>query len=76
MDTASFSRAVLFKFIRKQVLESAQDRKKTPVLIIDKASFLHHLKIVGVKRNLFFGLAVTAIQEDSGGLFRRANHLA
>ncbi|CAO0823586.1 hypothetical protein DFAR_3800008 [Desulfarculales bacterium] len=40
MDTASFSRAVLTKLIRKQVLEIAQDCKKTPVLIIDEASLL------------------------------------
>ncbi|CAO0819961.1 hypothetical protein DFAR_1260014 [Desulfarculales bacterium] len=40
MDTASFSRAVLTKFIRKQVLEIAQDRKKQPVLIIDEVPIL------------------------------------
>ncbi|CAO0823302.1 hypothetical protein DFAR_3630013 [Desulfarculales bacterium] len=34
VDTASFSRAVLTKLIRKQVLEGVQDRKKNPVLII------------------------------------------
>ncbi|CAO0822522.1 hypothetical protein DFAR_3150002 [Desulfarculales bacterium] len=38
VDTASFSRAVLTKLIRKQVLKIAQDRKNKPVLIIDKAS--------------------------------------
>ncbi|CAO0824861.1 AAA family ATPase [Desulfarculales bacterium] len=38
--------------------------------------FLHHLKIAGVKQNLFSDPAVTAIQQNSGGLFRRANHLA
>ncbi|CAO0822053.1 hypothetical protein DFAR_2800014 [Desulfarculales bacterium] len=41
MDTASFSKAVLTKLIRKQVLEIAQDRKKKkPALIIDEASLL------------------------------------
>ncbi|CAO0823384.1 AAA family ATPase [Desulfarculales bacterium] len=127
--TVSFSRAVLIKFIRKQVLEIAQDRKKQPVLITNEASILrlqvlaelrpitqfqidfkpirpsilagrnnladlliyrtalplasrvvaksllagislqdmqayllHHLKIAGVKRNLFSDSAVTAIQ--------------
>ncbi|CAO0821053.1 hypothetical protein DFAR_2090031 [Desulfarculales bacterium] len=69
MDTASFSRAVLIKLIRKQVLEIAQNRKKQPAL-------LHHLKIAGVKQNLFSDPAVTAIQQGSGGLFRKANHLA
>ncbi|CAO0820954.1 hypothetical protein DFAR_2030009 [Desulfarculales bacterium] len=37
---------------------------------------LHHLKIAGVKQNLFSDPAVIAIQQGSGGLFRRANHLA
>ncbi|CAO0820256.1 hypothetical protein DFAR_1470001 [Desulfarculales bacterium] len=140
MDTASFSRAVLTKLIRKQVLEVAQDRKKQPGLIIDAASLLrlqvlaelhtitqfqgdskptlliilagqndlliyrtslpltfrvvarshlagvslqdmqdyllHYLKIADVKQNLFFDPAVTAIQQGSGGLFLRANHMA
>ncbi|CAO0820219.1 hypothetical protein DFAR_1450007 [Desulfarculales bacterium] len=143
MDTASSSRAVLTRFIRKQVLEVAQNRKKKPVLIIGEASFLrlqvlaelhtvtqlqgdskpilliilagqnnladlliyraslplaskvlarshlagvslqnmqayilHHLKIASVKQNFFSDPAVTAIQQGSGGLFRRANHLA
>ncbi|CAO0823335.1 hypothetical protein DFAR_3650012 [Desulfarculales bacterium] len=40
MDTASFSRAVLTKLIRKQVLEIAQDRKKKSVLFIDEISLL------------------------------------
>ncbi|CAO0823507.1 hypothetical protein DFAR_3740005 [Desulfarculales bacterium] len=37
---------------------------------------LHHLKIAGVEQNLSSDPAVTAIQQGSGGLFRRANHLA
>jgi general secretion pathway protein A len=41
-----------------------------------QAYLLHHLKIAGVKHNLFSEPAVTAIQQGSGGLFRRANHLA
>ncbi|CAO0819815.1 hypothetical protein DFAR_1110085 [Desulfarculales bacterium] len=36
---------------------------------------LHHLKIAGVKQNLFSDPAVIAIQQSSGGIFRRANHL-
>jgi type II secretory pathway predicted ATPase ExeA len=36
----------------------------------------HHLKIAGVKQPLFSEQAVTAIHQGSGGLFRRANHLA
>jgi type II secretory pathway predicted ATPase ExeA len=36
----------------------------------------HHLSIAGVKTNLFDEAAVTAIQQGSGGLFRKANHLA
>ncbi|CAO0822024.1 hypothetical protein DFAR_2770045 [Desulfarculales bacterium] len=41
-----------------------------------QAYLLHHLKIAGVEQNLFPDPAVTAIQQGSGGLLRRANHLA
>lgn len=37
---------------------------------------LHHLRLAGVKRNLFDESALTAIHQGSGGLFRKANHLA
>ena len=36
----------------------------------------HHLEIAGVKRNIFDDTAITAIHQGSGGLFRKANHLA
>lgn len=36
----------------------------------------HHLAIAGVKTNPFDQAAVTAIHQGSGGLFRKANHLA
>ena len=36
----------------------------------------HHLAIAGVKHNLFDQTALTAIYQGSGGLFRKANHLA
>ena len=36
----------------------------------------HHLKIAGIAQQLFSEPAVTAIQQGSGGLLRRANHLA
>jgi type II secretory pathway predicted ATPase ExeA len=36
----------------------------------------HHLKIAGVKEQLVAEEAVLAIQQGSGGLLRRANHLA
>lgn len=36
----------------------------------------HHLKIAGIKHQLFSDPAITAIHQGSGGLFRRANHLA
>jgi type II secretory pathway predicted ATPase ExeA len=36
----------------------------------------HHLKIAGVEQMLFDPTAVTAIHQGSGGLFRKANHLA
>jgi len=36
----------------------------------------HHLAIAGVQHNLFDQPALTAIHQGSGGLFRKANHLA
>jgi type II secretory pathway predicted ATPase ExeA len=36
----------------------------------------HHLAIAGVHRNLFEDAAIVAIHQGSGGLFRKANHLA
>lgn len=36
----------------------------------------HHLKIAGISHSIFSEQAVTAIQQGSGGLFRKANHLA
>ncbi len=36
----------------------------------------HHLTIAGVKTQLFSPQAITAIQQGSAGLLRRANHLA
>lgn len=36
----------------------------------------HHLSIAGLDRNLFDPQALIAIHQGSGGLFRKANHLA
>jgi len=36
----------------------------------------HHMKIAGITENLFDETAVTAVHQGSGGLFRKANHLA
>lgn len=36
----------------------------------------HHLAIAGVQRDIFEDAAITAIHQGSGGLFRKANHLA
>jgi general secretion pathway protein A len=36
----------------------------------------HHLAIAGMERNLFDPTALIAIHQGSGGLFRKANHLA
>ncbi|MEW6490458.1 MAG: AAA family ATPase [Thermodesulfobacteriota bacterium] len=36
----------------------------------------HHLRLAGVERILFEDAAITAIHQGSGGLFRKANHLA
>jgi len=36
----------------------------------------HHLNLAGIKANLFEEAAITAIHQGSGGLLRKANHLA
>jgi type II secretory pathway predicted ATPase ExeA len=36
----------------------------------------HHLALAGVEHSVFDETAVTAIHQGSGGLFRKANHLA
>lgn len=36
----------------------------------------HHLNIAGLKNNPFEEPAITAVHQGSGGLFRKANHLA
>ncbi len=41
-----------------------------------EAYITHHLAIAGIKTNPFDETAVTAIHQGSGGLFRKANHLA
>lgn len=41
-----------------------------------EAYLAHHLTIAGVNNSLFEPAAVTAIHQGSGGLFRKANHLA
>ena len=41
-----------------------------------RAYLTHHIKIAGIKANLFEDAAVTAIHQGAGGIFRRANHLA
>jgi type II secretory pathway predicted ATPase ExeA len=37
---------------------------------------LHHLNLAGLKNNPFEEQAITAVHQGSGGLFRKANHLA
>jgi general secretion pathway protein A len=143
IDTATASRAVLVRLIRREIQEIVVAKKMKVVLIIDEASLIrldvfaelhticqfqqdskpylplilagqnnlidkllyrasqplasrivarshldglnrqdmqhylqHHLAIAGVKKNLFDQAAITAIHQASGGLFRKANHLA
>jgi type II secretory pathway predicted ATPase ExeA len=40
------------------------------------AYLMHHLNIAGVKTMLFDDNAITAIHQGSGGIYRKANHLA
>jgi type II secretory pathway predicted ATPase ExeA len=47
------------------------------VSLTDMTGYLqHHLQIVGAKPTLFSEQATLAIHQGSGGLYRRANHLA
>ncbi len=36
----------------------------------------HHIKLCGIESNLFDESAITAVHQGSGGLLRKANHLA
>jgi len=54
----------------------ARSHLQTTTLEGMKTYLEHHLNIAGVKHNLFNQTALTAIQQGSGGLFRKANHLA
>lgn len=143
VETASFSRALLTRKIRKSILELTLEKRQKVVLLIDEASLLrldvfaelhtltqfegdskpllpvilagqnnlldklywrtslplasriiarshlkgvdrqgmedylnHHLQIAGLDRSVFTEPAITAIHQGSGGLFRKANHLA
>ncbi len=143
IESTSSSRAVMTRWIRHEIAESARGKKMKVVLVIDEASLLrldvfaelhtlmnfehdslpflsiilagqanlvdnlqyrnsgplasrvvgrahlkgvnrqemeqyllHHLRLAGVKRNIFDEPALTAIHQGSGGLFRKANHLA
>jgi type II secretory pathway predicted ATPase ExeA len=143
INTASSSRAVLTRQIRRQIENLVITKKQQPLLIIDEASLLrldvftelhtmtqfegdskpwlpiilagqnnlaenllyrtaiplasrivtrahlkavnrdkmeqyinHHLKITGLKNSPFDEQAITAVHQGSGGLFRKANHLA
>lgn len=47
------------------------------VSLTDMTHYLqHHLQIAGAKLNLFSEQAILAIHQGSGGIYRRANHLA
>lgn len=63
------SRPLASRIVARSHLEGA-DRKQMEIYLA------HHLKLVGVKRDLFEEAAVTAIYQGSAGLFRKANHLA
>jgi len=54
----------------------ARSHLKATGLDAMKTYLEHHLAIAGVEHNLFDQAASTAIHQGSGGLFRKANHLA
>jgi type II secretory pathway predicted ATPase ExeA len=58
------------RIIARSHLEGLGDRKAMEQYLG------HHLKLAGVKTSVFEDAAVTAIQQGSGGLLRKANHLA
>ncbi len=57
------------RIVARRHLESVNREKMDDYLI-------HHLKIAGLKNSPFEEAAVTAIFQGSGGIFRKANHLA
>ena len=63
------SRPLASRIVARSHLEGC-DRKQMEIYLA------HHLKLAGVKRDLFEEAAVTAIYQGSAGLFRKANHLA
>ena len=63
------SRPLASRIVARSHLEGA-DRRQMEVYLA------HHLKLAGIKRDLFEESAVTAIYQGSAGLFRKANHLA
>ncbi len=63
------SKPLASRIVARSHLEGA-DRKQL------ESYLAHHLKLAGVKRDLFEEAAVTAIYQGSAGLFRKANNLA
>jgi general secretion pathway protein A len=63
------SRPLASRIVARSHLEGAE-RSQMEIYL------LHHLKLAGIKSNLFEEAAVTAIHQGSAGLFRKANHLA
>lgn len=63
------SRPLASRIVARSHLEGVDRRGMENYLI-------HHLHLAGVKTALFEEAAVTAIHQGSGGLFRKANHLA
>ncbi len=63
------SRPLASRIVARSHLEGA-DRSQM------ESYLLHHLKLAGVRGNLFDEAAATAIHQGSAGLFRKANHLA
>ena len=64
------SRALASRVVAKGCLTALQDEREMTDYLI------HHLGLAGCGHNLFEDSAVTAVLQGSGGLLRRANHLA
>ncbi len=66
-----------FKTVKPLASRVVSKINLAPISKDEMTSYLqHHLAIAGVKTLLYEESAITAIHQDSGGLYRKANHLA
>ncbi len=78
MTAAGFYRSENLKTYLKVLEQAFLTRGLPRKLYVDNGPAFrsHHLKLCGIDTNLFSNQAITAIQQGSGGLLRKANNLA